>query len=170
MENDFKSLNEYLKFDRNLGLFDLFTSAFIYKAGINLSEYTVEKGLEMRLDLIFQKIYNLESNEVGLYLGDMDVICFINNIDNPLNIREGVVIKYPKDMGDIRHFRVINVDDDLNNKEKVKDKLSFPNKSTRKNKSREDFVKGGYSLPPVVLETPRPPVTIKNGKFSIGGL
>ena len=59
---------------------------------------------------------------------------------------------------------------ELNNKSKIKERLSFPNKSTRKDKSREDFIKGGYSLPPVVLETPRPPVSIKDGKFSIGGL
>lgn len=167
---DFESLNKYVKFNKKENIFDLFTSAFVYKAGINLSEYITERDVEMRLDLIFQRIYGLEDNEVGLYLGDMDVICYINNIDNPLNIREGVTIKYPTDMGDIRHFRVINTDDDLNNKEKVKEKLSFPNKSTRKDKSREDFIKDGYSLPPVVLQSPRPPVTIKNGKFSVGGL
>jgi hypothetical protein len=79
------------------------------------------------------------------------------------------VIKYPS-MGDIEEFRVANTDSDLNNKGKVKERLSFPNKSTRKDKSREDFIKGGYSLPPVVLETPRPPVFIKDGKFNIGGL
>jgi hypothetical protein len=167
---DFKSLNEYLKFDSKTGVFDLFTSTFTYKSGINLSEYITERDVEMRLDLIFQRIYNLEDNEVGLYLGDMDVICFINGIGNPLNIREGVTIKYPTDMGDLQKFRVVSVDQDLNNKDKIKERLSFPNKSTRKDKSREDFVKGGYSLPPVVLESPRPPVTIKNGKFSIGGL
>jgi hypothetical protein len=100
----------------------------------------------------------------------MDVICYINNIDNPLNIKAGVVIKYTTNLGDIKDFRVLNTDDDLNNKSKIKERLSFPNKSTRKDKSREDFIKGGYSLPPVVLETPRPPVSIKDGKFSIGGL
>ena len=98
------------------------------------------------------------------------IICYINNIDNPLNIKEGSVIKYPTDLGNIREFRVLDIDQDLNNKSKIKERLSFPNKSTRKDKSREDFIKGGYSLPPVVLETPRPPVSIKDGKFSIGGL
>jgi len=167
---DFKSLNEYVKFDSNLGIFDLFTSAFVYKSGVNLSEYLVERDVEMRLDLIFQRIYNLDDNQVGLYLIDMDVICYINGIDNPLNIKEDITIKYPTDIGDLQKFRVVNVDQDLNNKGKIKEKLSFPNKSTRKDKSREDFIKGGYSLPPVVLESPRPPVSIKNGKFSIGGL
>jgi hypothetical protein len=169
---DFISLtNTYIKIDQlNPDIFDLFTSTFVYKSGINLSEYITERDVEMRLDLIFQRIYNLDDNEVGLYLGDMDVILYINGIDNPLNIREGIVIKYPTNMGDIEKFRVVNVDDDLNNKSKIKDRLSFPNKSTRKDKSREEFIKGGYSLPPVVLETPKPPVSIKDGKFSIGGL
>jgi hypothetical protein len=167
---DFLSLNEYLIFDPTNDVFDLFTSTFRYNVDVNLSEYMVQREFDMRLDLIFQDMYNLEPNEVGNYLGDMDVICYINNIDNPLNIKAGVVIKYPTNLGDIKDFRVLNTDDDLNNKSKIKERLSFPNKSTRKDKSREDFIKGGYSLPPVVLETPRPPVSIKDGKFSIGGL
>jgi hypothetical protein len=167
---DFKSLNEYIRFDSGNDIYDLFTSTFVYRDDIALSEYVVERDFDMRLDLIFEKVYNLEPNEVGLYLGDMDVICYINNIDNPLNIKEGSVIKYPTDLGNIREFRVLDIDKDLNNKSKIKERLSFPNKSTRKDKSREDFVKNGYSLPPVVLETPRPPVSIKDGKFNIGGL
>lgn len=167
---DFKSLNEYIRFDSGNDIYDLFTSTFVYRDDIALSEYVVERDFDMRLDLIFEKVYNLEPNEVGLYLGDMDVICYINNIDNPLNIKEGSVIKYPTDLGNIREFRVLDIDKDLNNKSKIKERLSFPNKSTRKDKSREDFIKNGYSLPPVVLETPRPPVFIKDGKFNIGGL
>lgn len=167
---DFKSLNDYIKFDSKNNIFDLFTSTFVYKSGVNLSEYITERDVEMRLDLIFQRIYNLEDNEVGLYLGDIDVICYINSIDNPLNIREGITIKYPTDIGDLQKFRVVSTDEDLNNKGKIKERLSFPNKSTRKDKSRESFIKGDYSLPPVVLETPRSPVSIKNGKFSVGGL
>jgi len=167
---DFKSLNEYIRFDSGNDIYDLFTSTFVYRDDIALSEYVVERDFDMRLDLIFEKVYNLEPNEVGLYLGDMDVICYINNIDNPLNIKEGSVIKYPTDLGNIREFRVLDIDKDINNKSKIKERLSFPNKSTRKDKSREDFVKNGYSLPPVVLETPRPPVSIKDGKFNIGGL
>jgi hypothetical protein len=168
---DFKSLTDsYTKFDTANDVYDLFTSTFVYRDDIALSEYVVERGFDMRLDLIFEKIYNLEPDVVGLYLVDMDVICYINNIDNPLNIKEGSVIKYPTDLGNIREFRVLDIDQDLNNKSKIKERLSFPNKSTRKDKSREDFIKGGYSLPPVVLETPRPPVSIKDGKFSIGGL
>jgi lipopolysaccharide export LptBFGC system permease protein LptF len=137
---------------------------------VEFSEYVIPKGFDMRLDLIFQDIYDLEPNEVGLYLENLDVIYYINNIDNPLNIKEGLVLKYPTNLGDILNFRVSNIDSDINNKDIVKDKLSYPNKSTRKDKSRENFVKNGYSLPPVVLETPRPPVSIKDGKFNIGGI
>jgi len=174
---NFKSLAEYIGINkyRELGdnedvFYDLFSSTFKYDQRIVLSEYRVPKGFDMRLDLVFQEMYNLEPNEVGNYLEDMDVIYFINNIDNPLNIKEGLVLKYPPDLGNLREFRVLNVDDDINNKDRVKEKLAYPNKSTRKDKSRENFVKNGYSLPPVILETPRPPVSIKDGKFNIGGL
>ena len=160
-----------LRFNKTKKMYDLFASTFKNPDKfVEFSEYVIPKGFDMRLDLIFQDIYDLEPNEVGLYLENLDVIYYINNIDNPLNIKEGLVLKYPTNLGDILNFRVSNIDSDINNKDIVKDKLSYPNKSTRKDKSRENFVKNGYSLPPVVLETPRPPVSIKDGKFNIGGL
>ena len=120
---DFKSLTDsYTKFDTANDVYDLFTSTFVYRDDIALSEYVVERGFDMRLDLIFEKIYNLEPDVVGLYLVDMDVICYINNIDNPLNIKEGSVIKYPTDLGNIREFRVLDIDQDLNNKSKIKER------------------------------------------------
>lgn len=167
---NFISLNEYIRFDISNNMYDLFSSTFVYNPTINLSEYIVERDVEMRIDLIFKRIYNLEYNEVNLYIGDIDVILYINGIDNPLNIKEGMSIKYPINIGDFINFRVSNVEDDLNNVNITKDILSFPNKSTKKDKSRVNYLKNDYSLPPVVLDTPRKPVSIKDGKFSIGGV
>ena len=172
---DIKSLNEFIPSgkrstdDNSIVLFDLFVSAFIYDPTVELREYVVGAEDEMRIDLIFQKIYEFEPNEVGVYLGDVDVILFINGISNALNIRKGSVIKYPS-YGDINKFRVSDISSDMNKTETVKNRLSYLNKSTRKDKSRGKFVSDGYSLPPVVLDSPRDAVVIKDGKFSIGGL
>jgi hypothetical protein len=74
------------------------------------------------------------------------------------------------DIDDFSKFRFTEDQDNFNKKQDVRSKLVVPNKSTKKDKDRQKFKENGFSLPPVVLERPRPPVRIKNGKFSVGGL
>ena len=63
--------------------------AFQYLKEVEMDRYLVQKGEDMRVDLVMQSIY-------GDYnLKDVDVLLFINNIDNPINIREGMVLLYP---------------------------------------------------------------------------
>jgi hypothetical protein len=171
---DIISINQFIRFNSDLELFDLFNPTLLYLddvPGIDVSfkTFLVEEHHEMRIDLLFRDMYELESNEVGIYLGNIDVLCFINDIDNPLNIVKGMSLRYPG-LEDFDKFRTSSDSDEFSKKEDVKSKLVVPNKSTRKDKSREKFKEAGYSLPPVVLDKPRPPVRIKNGKFSVGGL
>ena len=49
-------------------------------------------------------------------------------------------------------------------------RVIVPNKKTRKDKSRTDFVKNGMALPPTVLDNPKSPVRLTDSKFSVGGL
>ena len=166
---DVKSLFEYITTDQD-GFSDLFPSTFVFNPEIPLLDYITTRDDVMRIDLIFKNIYNLEPDEVGLYLNDIDVLLYINNIENPVNIVEGMTIKYPEDIGQFAKFRIKSVEDDFNNQSKVKDQLVFPRKTTRKDNNRQKFVEEGYALPPVVLDTPRNPVIIENGQFTIGGL
>lgn len=165
---DIKSINEYVKFSNELDLYDLTTPSFIYRNDVSFRTHIVTREEEMRIDLIFQSMYNLDSNEVGLYLSDIDVILYLNNIDNPINIKSGLTLIYPP-LDDISKFRyeLLQLEDEKIN---VKEKLVFPNKTTRKDADRKKFKDNDYSLPPVVLDKPRPPVRISNGKFSIGGI
>lgn len=167
---DIVSLNEYLTFDNNQKLVNLFKPVLINPT-INdeLGSYTVGRDDEMRIDLIFKNIYELESNEVGIYLGNIDIILSLNNIDNPLNIKEGTVIRYPE-FGQFNLFRLEIEENQSKIKSSVGQKLSVPNKTTRKDKSRGTYLANDYSLPPVVLEAPREPVRIEDNIFSIGGL
>lgn len=171
---DIVSLNEFVRFNSDLDLFDLSKPTLIFLpdvsgVDVNYKELEVESYHEMRVDLLFMDMYNLEPNEVGLYLGNIDIICFINDIDNPLNIKKGMVLKYP-DIEDFYKFRFTQDQDDFEKKADVKSKLVVPNKTTRRDNDREKFKESGFSLPPVVLDKPKKPVTIKNGKFSVGGV
>lgn len=166
---DVKSLFEYININQD-GFSDLFPSTFVFNTDIELLEYETTRDDVMRIDLILQKIYNIEPNQVGAYLNQIDVILYINNIENPLNIVENMIIKYPSDIGQLDKFRVSNVSNDLNEQNKVRERLVFPRKTTRKDNNRQKFIDEGYALPPVVLDTPRNPVIIEGGQFTIGGL
>ena len=166
---DIKSMNSVVKNDEQDGLFDLFDTFLLYRPDVLYGEYEVKKYEEMRIDIIFQSIYGFEANEVGLYLENIDIILLINDIDNPLNIKEGMIIKYPYNIEDFIKFRY--VEDKLSSSRRnVIPKLAVPNLSTKKDKDREKYQKSGYSLPPVVLETPKAPVRVDNGRIKMGGL
>jgi hypothetical protein len=168
---DIISLNEYLTSDVNQNnLVNLFKPAIMNPTlDGELETYIVGRDDEMRIDLIFKNIYELESNEVGIYLGNIDVLLTLNNIDNPLNIKEGTVIRYPQ-LGQFDLFRLRIDENQSKIKSSVGQKLSVPNKTTRKDKSRGKYLENDYSLPPVVLEAPKEPVRIEDNIFSIGGL
>lgn len=170
--------------DSGIRLFDLTKTSFLFidrqvtdgiNVNITFSKILVEEKHEMRMDLLFMDMYDIDVTLSDIYLGNIDVILAINNIDNPLNIRKGMIIKFPP-IDQFSFFR-INPDDDLfdkKNNKSVKDLLVVPNKSTRKDKSREKFKESGYSLPPVVLRTPKKPVSISNNgtvyTISSGGI
>jgi len=103
-------------------------------------------------------------------LEHIDIILRLNNIDNPLNIKEGMVLKYPI-MGQFEFYRYSEVLEDTNN-ETIKQLgvQNNPNKTTRVDPNRQNYIENDYSLSPVVLDTPREPVRIVDGRFSIGGL
>jgi hypothetical protein len=163
---DIVSINS-AKFDNELDVFNLISPSLFFRTDVRLREFEVTIDNEMRIDLIFQSMYDLEPNQVYL-LENIDIILFINNISNPINIKSGMSLLYPE-IEDLSKFRIepSKIEEE---KSSIKEKLVVPNKSTKKDKDREKFKENGFSLPPVVLETPRPPVRIEGGRFSIGGL
>lgn len=149
------------------GLFDLFEQFILYGINIPVYDFEVQDYEEMRIDLVMQRMYNLEPQEIGLYLKHIDVILSINNIDNPLNIKKGMILKYPS-LGTLDEFRYV---EDQNSRTKTKTPiLAVPNVSTRKDKARENYKKNDFSLPPVALATPRPSIRREGGIVKVGGL
>jgi hypothetical protein len=137
-----------------------------FNTNADLYDYTVQKYEEMRIDNVMLSIYP----DYNASLSDVDIILYINGIDNPLNIVEGMNIKYPQyEM--LGSFRIFLADTSKVGKN-IRDVLSTaaPNKSTRKDNSRQKFVENNYLLPPVVLAKTRPPVRTGDGTILIGGM
>ena len=77
-----KSLQEGVKKNIDTGLYNLFTPTFINNPTIRLNQYEVTKDDEMRIDLVFGKMYLIDNSDLLSYLEDIDVILYINNIYN----------------------------------------------------------------------------------------
>lgn len=126
-------------------------------------EYEVQKGEDMRLDLVMQSIYN----DMDTYK-DADIILYINGIDNPLNIREGQIIKYIG-KNELEQFRYTKVGGTQNGLA-IKTIMGAPNKTTRVDSKRKKFLESGYTLPPVLLTKTEPAVKIDTTNIVVGGL
>ena len=154
----FRIFNFSNKLDRYL----IETPVHIYNGLVNLQTYTVQKGEEMRLDMVIESIYG-----DLFYYKDADIILYINGIDNPLNIREGQVILYPP-VGDLDSFRYS--EEGKTPDDSIKSSLGVVNKSTRVDKNRSKFVESDYSLPPVVLSKTEQPIKIDANNIIVGGI
>ncbi len=145
------------------GKWDL-SAIFIKDVKSDLNSYTVQRGEDMRIDLVMKSIY-----DDTYTFPDIDIILYINNIDNPLNIREGMVLLYPsyESLEEYRYYEQLR---DTETSKSVKQSLGVLNKTTRIDEKRKKFVDADYSLPPVVLPESRPSVVIDNNKIKIGGL
>jgi len=133
----------------------------------SLNAYEVQKGEEMRLDLVMMSIY-----QDPYLLKHMDVILYINDIDNPLNIREGMILYYPNQtkLDDFRYYVAGKINDKQVSSKNIKQSLGVFNKTTRKDENRKKFLDADYSLPPTVMRESRPPVYASNGSIVVGGL
>lgn len=173
---DIKSLYKTLRSDISQGgLLNLFQPTI--RGGLAESDtdfalrtYVVTKEDEMRIDLVMKNMYGLSYYETMDVYQHVDVILTINNIDNPLNIKEGMVIKYPSDVQHLEAFRIETREDRSLTKNKIASKIGVPNKQTRKDKSRTEYLNNGLALPPTVLDKPKAPVRLTDSKFSVGGL
>jgi len=141
------------------GNYDLTQITFELKldGSINYGQYLVQRDEEMRMDIICQNIYG-NTNYV-------DILCNVNNIDNPLNIKEGTLILFP--INNVENLRY----SEQNNTDNIKI-LANSNKSSRKDVNRKNYIDSDLSLPPTILEesqdqfdTQGPNIIIGNGLF-----
>ena len=79
--------------------------SFYYSTDVELREYVVQQHEDMRIDLVMQSIYD---DDTGMYQ-HCDVLLYINNIDNPLNIRQGMTIYYPPSESIAEYLSLIHI-------------------------------------------------------------
>ena len=151
--------------DDGTSYWNLFLPNTGFNTNADLYLYTVQKYEEMRIDSVMLSIYP----DYYAVLSDTDVILYINGIDNPLNIVEGMTIKYPA-YESLDSFRVFLVDSKAGKNIRNILAVANPNKSTRKDSARQKFVENDYLLPPVVLGAPKDPVRTGDGTILIGGM
>ena len=160
-----KSL-ENIKYDEVSKTYNIQDPSFVNNLSVELLQYEVQLGETMRPDLIMKSIYK---NSIDV-LEDWDVILYINGIENPLNVKQGMVLLYPNS-SKLDKFRYAIRGNELSNGEETTgEEISKVDKSTRKDKKREKFVKGNYKLPPVVTDKPKQSVRVEGGNITIGGL
>jgi hypothetical protein len=152
--------------DDNSKYWNLFVPQIGFNTEVALYTYKVQRYEEMRIDSVMLAIY--PNNPTSL--GDIDVILYINGIDNPLNIVENMEIIYPLYEA-LESFRIFLVSTNKSGKS-VRDLLAVkaPNKTTRKDSSRSKYVESNYLLPPVVLDKPKDPVRVSGNSILIGGI
>ena len=159
---DIECFNRF-NYSKNLDRYLLENPVHKYATSINFYNYTVQRGEEMRLDLIMESIYNDPQS-----YKDVDVILYINGIDNPLNIRENQVIKYVG-VDDIAKFRYTELGETAKS-DNIKQSLAIPSKTTRTDKNRSKFIESDYTLPPVLMSKSDPSVKVDSKSIIVGGL
>jgi hypothetical protein len=133
---------------------DMHGPDFVYGTQ-NFGQYIVQPHEEGRIDLVIDSIYG---DYDGKSYEDIDVLLYLNNIDNPLSILSGMAIVYPS-KDDIDDYRYSKSDEITEIR---------PSKASRFNKTSNSDPNRSY--PPTSNPTPKPPVTVENGKIIIGGI
>lgn len=152
-----------IKRQNGTSLYNLFDPNLEYNTNVSIAVYEVKEEEFMRPDLLMKSLYDTDDTK------NLDIILYINNIDNPLSILPKMMLYYPINVDDFYKFRYdlpVNAPTENN----VKKQLVVPNKSTRKDNARKDYLENGYSLPPTVLDKPKDPVRIEGNNILIGGL
>lgn len=148
-----------LKFDQTIGLFNITQSVFVFARGIPYFPHFVEKEEEMRMDLISDRLY--QTTEYTAFL------CRLNNIINPLNIKEGTLLIWCEEQNIEAHTPP---DDTF--VEEVKQTFVNLAKKRRVDSKREKYNNlkdADVSLPPVFNDVEVENVTLsEDGIITIG--
>lgn len=153
------------KFDPISKTTNIENPSFFNDLSIELFSYEIQMGETMRPDLIMKSIYKKSDS-----FENLDVILYINGIENPLNLKEGMVLLYPNE-SELDKFRYAIRGGEISNEEEdTTQEISKVDKTTKRDNKREQFVKGNYQLPPVVKNKPEPSVKVVGGNITIGGI
>ena len=116
------------------------------------------------------KTYNIQDPS---FVNNLSVELFKYEVQMSETMRPDLIMKsiYKNSIDVLEDWDVILYINGIENplKETTGEEISKVDKSTRKDKKREKFVKGNYQLPPVVTNKPKQPVKVVDGNITIGG-
>lgn len=140
--------------DKNIpiGLYDLIEPTFILRNSPRM-EMTVTFEQEMRIDLI--------SNDIYKNVNYADLLLNINGIDNPLNIKAGDIIQYIS-LDQLDYYR-LSPNSTIENRRV----LLSPNKSSKKDINRQQYIEDKHQLPPTFLENTGSPISTSGTRIVI---
>lgn len=132
--------------------YDLTESTYRDVTGAGSFEYTVNRGEDMRMDLICKNMFKNTDY--------VDLICSYNRIENPLNIKQGTQLKFPASNEDA--FRITPKDN------QALRSLADPTKNSRKDTDRLNYNKELDNLPPTTLPTSTEQIKTNGRQIIIG--
>jgi hypothetical protein len=154
---DVRDINVLKRSEKNSGLYDLTKVTYrSYEGQILVTEYKVPKWEEMRIDLICNKLYGTTEY--------IDFLLNFNSISNPLNIREGAILRYVS-IDDISKFYY-----NQTAPEDVQKKLSSAGRATQQDPNRQAYNEQNFPLPPNVMDKPTQQVVVNGQTIKIQGL
>lgn len=139
--------------DNGQPMYNLIEPTFTTKDTLIKFTTIVTREQEMRIDLISYALYQSVNYS--------DLLLNINDIDNPLNIKEGDTLLYPP----LEHLQYYRITPDTTTTNRRR--LLSPNKSNKKDPNRQQYIENNYQLSPTFLETPSNPVSTGAGKITI---
>ncbi len=139
--------------DTSQSMYNLIEPTFTTKDTLVKFTTIVNREQEMRIDLISYALYQSTNYS--------DLLLNINDIDNPLNIKEGDTLLYPP-LEHLQYYRISPDTTTVNRR-----RLLSPNKSNKKDTNRQQYIENNYQLSPTFLDTPSNPVSTGEGKITI---
>lgn len=136
--------------NESIEVYDLTKDSFRYNNS-ELFITSIDRESEMRLDFIS-----------SVFLGtsdDIDVLCFINDILDPLHVKDGDNIIYPS-ANEVDGFRISESDGD-----NIRKVISLNRNSKRVDNDRKNDI---VNLPPTVNQSDYSPIDVSNGMITIG--
>lgn len=133
--------------------YDLTQTVWKKVNSVNYFLYIVDKFDEMRIDTICNKIYGTTNH--------VDFLLFLNDIINPLNIKEGDTIIY------VNSENIFNYKVDPDEVRDIRGQLINLSKIKKVDTKRREYNDEKSALPPTVKQTNSNPVTFENGQVII---
>lgn len=154
---EIKSLNQLKKSGQT---YDLYTNIIIDNKKYSIFEFPCTERHDMRIDLVCFDIY--ES------MNDVDLLCIINGIINPLSVQNGDLIFFieAEKLEEVRTNDSIleNIVSNLNKLNKGKEHKIDKNRSNDLLKRKQTEINKTF-VPPNILNTSGKNINIKDGKI-----